>query len=130
MGKQLHHKEFFQEASGSLQTCTGLKSGIEAAVQAIRETFHKDDSEAALLVDAENITVPNILSISSESVPETFQVVLGRWFINYVSGRCNSKGNVTMPMYALGSRPLIDLLATEVQNAVPLMTQQHAVHLK
>ena len=43
-----------QQASGSLQTCCGIDSGIEAAVHAMRKVFEEDRSEAMLLVDASN----------------------------------------------------------------------------
>ena len=42
------------EASGTLQTCAGLQSGIEVAVHATSKTFQDVTSEALLLVDAEN----------------------------------------------------------------------------
>ena len=41
-------------AAGPLQTCSGLKGGIEAAIHAMRLTFEKENTEAVLLVDAEN----------------------------------------------------------------------------
>ena len=47
-------REDIIEAAGPLQTCAGLKSGIEASVHAMRKIFEKDDTEAVLLVDAEN----------------------------------------------------------------------------
>ena len=37
-----------------LQTCSGVSSGIEAAVHSMRSTFHEDECEAILLVDASN----------------------------------------------------------------------------
>jgi hypothetical protein len=43
-----------QEASGILQTCSGISSGIEAAIHAMRKTFNDDECEAMLLVDASN----------------------------------------------------------------------------
>ena len=42
------------DAAGPLQTCSGLKSGIEAAVHAMRKIFEREETEAILLVDAEN----------------------------------------------------------------------------
>ena len=41
-------------AAGPLQTCAGLKSGIEASIHAMRIIFECDETEALLLVDAEN----------------------------------------------------------------------------
>ena len=42
-----------QEVAGS-QLCAGQISGIEAAVHAVRSFFHKEETEALLLVDARN----------------------------------------------------------------------------
>ena len=47
-------KEDITTAAGPLQTCTGMKAGIEAAIHSMRQVFEGDDSEAVLLVDAEN----------------------------------------------------------------------------
>ena len=43
-----------QDAAGALQLCTGQISGIEAAVHSVRSLFEKDETEAVLLVDANN----------------------------------------------------------------------------
>ena len=42
------------DASGSIQVCTGHKSGSEAATHAMREIFEHDNSDAVLLMDASN----------------------------------------------------------------------------
>ena len=47
-------KEDITSAAGPLQTCTGIKAGIEAAIHAMRSIFHDEETEAVLLVDAEN----------------------------------------------------------------------------
>ena len=47
-------KEDITEAAGPLQTCTGIKAGIEAAIHAMRRVFEDANTEAILLVDAEN----------------------------------------------------------------------------
>ena len=47
-------KEDIIQAGGALQTCTGIESGIEAAVHAMADEFHKEETEAILLVDATN----------------------------------------------------------------------------
>ena len=41
-------------ASGSLQTCSGIEAGIEAAIHSMRTIFNEAESEAMLLVDATN----------------------------------------------------------------------------
>ena len=47
-------KPDIQETCGSLQECTGLKSGAEVAVHFIREQFKLDTTEAVIVVDASN----------------------------------------------------------------------------
>ena len=47
-------KEEIIAAAGPLKTCSGLKSGIEASIHAMRKAFDDDLTEAILLVDAEN----------------------------------------------------------------------------
>ena len=56
MGKVVVHsiKEDIITAAGPLQTCAGLKSGIEASIHAMRLIFEDDETEGVLLVDAEN----------------------------------------------------------------------------
>ena len=41
-------------AAGLLQTCTGIRAGIEAVIHAMRQIFEQDETEAILLVDADN----------------------------------------------------------------------------
>ena len=47
-------REDIVDAAGPLQTCCGLRGGIEAAIHAMRLTFEKETTEGLLLVDAEN----------------------------------------------------------------------------
>ena len=47
-------KSDVQNAAGTLQTCTGLKSGIEAAIHTANTVWHEDTTEAVLFVDADN----------------------------------------------------------------------------
>ena len=41
-------------AAGPLQTCAGQEAGIEAAVHAMRSIAEEDETEAVLLLDAQN----------------------------------------------------------------------------
>ena len=43
-----------RQAAGTLQTCAGVDSGIEAAIHAMARTFKEDWCEGILLVDADN----------------------------------------------------------------------------
>ena len=43
-----------QMAAGSLQTCSGTESGIEAAIHGMKAIFEDEDCEAVLLIDAKN----------------------------------------------------------------------------
>ena len=47
-------KNDIQEAAGPLQVATGLESGEEAAIHAMKEIFEDDNCEAVILVDASN----------------------------------------------------------------------------
>ena len=40
--------------TGPIRTCAGLKAGIEASIHAMREIYQNDETEAILLVNAEN----------------------------------------------------------------------------
>jgi len=47
-------KEDIITTEGPLHTCSGVKAGIESAIHAMRKVSEDDDTEAILLVDAEN----------------------------------------------------------------------------
>ena len=82
-------RDDIQAACGPLQTCTGIKSGSEAAIHAMRGEFSKDETEGMLLVDAENAfnamnrevalnnvksICPPFFSISAKYVPRAFKI--------------------------------------------------------
>ena len=46
-------KKDVQDAVGSLQVCESEKSGSEAAIHTIYDTYQQDETEAVLLVDAD-----------------------------------------------------------------------------
>ena len=56
MGKAINWtlKEDIQSAAGPLQVATGVESGAEAAIHAMREIFEANDCEAVILIDASN----------------------------------------------------------------------------
>ena len=47
-------KKDLKVATGSVQVCAGQEAGSEAAIQAIYEVYQQDETEAVLLVDADN----------------------------------------------------------------------------
>ncbi len=47
-------KNDIQLAAGTLQTCSGTDSGIEAATHAMKLLFEEEECEAVLLIDAKN----------------------------------------------------------------------------
>lgn len=56
IGKSITHllKSDIMESAGVTQLCAGQENGIEAAIHAIVQLFKEDDTDAVLLVDAEN----------------------------------------------------------------------------
>ena len=49
-----HLKPDVMEAAGPIQACSGLRSGCEAAIHAMRDVFSRPETECVLLVDATN----------------------------------------------------------------------------
>ena len=121
-------REDIINAAGPLQTCAGLKSGIEASIHAMRRIFDKDGTEALLLVDAENafnnLNRKAALHNIRELCPPFFRYLVNTYQIsakmiindqerceNILSEEGSTQGDVTaMGMYAIGTRPLIDIL--------------------
>ena len=122
-------KDDIIEAVGPLQTCSGLKGGIEAAIHAMRRTFESNNTEAMLLVDAENafnklnrkVALQNI----KQSCPPFYQYLSNTYqtpskliiqgnnsYETLFSEEGCTQGDVTsMGLYGLGIKPLIDVLA-------------------
>ena len=48
-------KPDIQSVTGSLQLCTGQIAGIEAAIHAMNDLFHSEDTEAIVFIDASNV---------------------------------------------------------------------------
>ena len=127
------------DAAGPLQTCAGLKSGIEASIHAMRKIFERDETEGLLLVDAENafnnlnrkVALHNIKELCpsfSRFLTNTYQVPT-KMIINdqvkvdsILSEEGSTQGCVAaMGMYAIAIRLLIDILS---QNTDPMLLQQ------
>ena len=121
-------KDDIMEAAGPLQTCAGLQSGIEASIHAMRIVFEKDETEAMLLVDAENafnnLNRKAALHNIKELCPPFYRYLSNTYRISakmivndnskietILSEEGSTQGDVTaMAMYAIGTRPLIDIL--------------------
>ena len=125
-------KKDITDAAGPLQTCTGVKAGIEAAIHAMREVFENDNTEAVLLVDAENAfnninreaALQNIKELCPpfhQYLSNTYQtaaklVIHGEDKYDTIYSRegC-TQGDVTaMAMYGIAVKPLIDKLSRAV----------------
>ena len=119
-------------AAGPLQTCTGIKAGIEAAIHAMRQIFEQDETEAILLVDAEN-TFNNLnrkaaLSNIKELCPPFYQylyntyqspaklVIPGddKYDVIHSEEGCTQGDVAAMAKYGIATKPLNDKLANSV----------------
>ena len=125
-------KDDITTAAGPLQTCTGVKAGIEAAIHAMRAIFQDEGTEAVLLVDAENAfnnlnrkaalhNIKELCPTFHRYLMNTYQkpaelIVPGkdRYEIIY-SEEGSTQGDVAaMAMYGIALKPLTDNLAAAV----------------
>ena len=123
-------RQDIQDTAGSMQLCAGQISGIEAAVHAVRTLFHREETEALLLVDASNA----FNSLNRQTALHNIQRLcpsLATALINtyrapselYVDGDVllsregTTQGDpLAMPMYALATIPLIRNLKDNVSD--------------
>ena len=120
-------------AAGPLQTCSGLKAGIEASIHSMREIFEDEETEAMLLVDAENAfnnlnrraALHNIKQLCPsfyQYLANTYQMPAKLLIVDQngdtddiLSDEGSTQGDVpAMAMYAIGTKPLLDKLMTAV----------------
>ena len=122
-------KDDIIEAVGPLQTCSGLKGGIEAAIHAMRRTYECNSTEGMLLVDAENafnflnrkVALQNIKQICPplyRYLSNTYQspaklVIQGDNKHEMITSEegCIQGDVPATGLYGLGIKPLIDNLA-------------------
>ena len=125
-------KTDIENAAGTLQSCSGVEGGIEAAVHAMQKTFNDDDCEAILLVDATNAfnalnrkaalhnikelcppfynflnncyQSPSKLYIIDSSDPDNSQFI-------YSKEGCTQGDPAAMAKYAIGTKPLLNSLS-------------------
>ena len=120
-----------QLAAGPLQVSSGLKSGAEAAIHAMRNIFEADSTDAVILVDASNafnrlnrgaalhniqyLCPPLALSlINTYRKPARLFIVGGE---EITSSEGTTQGDpLSMQFYALGTSPLIQLLKSKIPN--------------
>jgi hypothetical protein len=121
-------KEEIMEACGTLQTFSGVQSGIEAATHAMASKFENEESEAVLLVDAKNafnsMNRKNALRTVSKVCPEFYQYLHNTYQVptrQYISGskegqlimskEGSAQGDTAaMPMFGINTRPIIESL--------------------
>ena len=114
--------EDIQNACGSIQTCSGLQSGIDAAVHAMREVYDADWCEGVLLVDAENafnrLNRQTSLQTIRTLCPSLFRYLMNTYqsesnlYLEDGSTIMSSEGvtqgdNIAMAMYGISVRPLM-----------------------
>ncbi len=132
IGKCVSHvlKNDVQTACGTLQTCAGLESGIEAAVHAMKSTFQEDWCKVVMLVDADNafnrlnrkVALANIEKLcpplhtylyNSYNTPSSLYLKDGTSILSQEGA--TQGDNLAMAKYALGTRPLLNSLAEETE---------------
>ena len=117
-----------QEVAGSMQLCAGQPAGTEAVVHAMRESFHDDDIEAVLLVDATNAfnalnrqvalrnvgqLCPSLATTSVNLYRSSADLFIGNSVL--LSQEGTTQGDpLSMPLYALSTVPLIKRLPGSV----------------
>ncbi|XP_057316854.1 uncharacterized protein LOC130657880 [Hydractinia symbiolongicarpus] len=121
------------DAAGNLQLCAGQDSGCEAAVHAMKDIFEDEETDGVLLVDASNafnslnrrVLLHNLKIICPKLaiyVTNCYQTQ-ARLFVTdgleISSCEGTTQGDPTaMAIYALGIRPLLELLIIhEVKHA-------------
>ena len=127
-------KDDISKAAGPLQTCTGVKSGIEAAIHSMREIFEKDETEAVLLVDAENafnnlnrsaalknikVLCPPFHQYLQNTYQKPAQLIIqgDKEYEIILSEEGTTQGDVTaMGKYGLATKPLVDKLDSVIDN--------------
>ena len=118
-----------QLASGLLQTCSGIESGIEAAIHAMARTWENEECEAVLLIDAENAfnslnraaalhnvsrRCPQLSKYLQNSYRQPSKMHLGDGSFILSNEGCTQGDTQAMSMYAVSMRGLSDKLRAEV----------------
>jgi hypothetical protein len=114
-------KKEIQQTAGPLQTCTGIRSGAEAAVHYMREQYKLESSEAVILVDATNafnsvnraVLLHNIRVLCPEfsTIAINMYRAESRLFVcgkEIASREGTQQGdNLAMALFAMGTLPIL-----------------------
>ena len=131
-----------QMAAGSLQTCSGTESGIEAAIHGMKAVFEDEDCEAVLLIDAKNafnslnrkVALNNIRELCPSLhcfLQNCYQdstdlyIVDEKGQLEIIKGEDGStQGDpAAMAKYAISIRPLMDDITRNQDHVLPLAKQ-------
>ncbi len=115
------------QATGCLQTCSGMSGGIEASIHSMALAFSNQESEVVLLVDAENafnclnrkVALANIKSICPsyhKYLSNTYKTPSNLYVNNSAEVILSQEGTTqgdpdAMDMYGLSTKDFIDKLA-------------------
>lgn len=124
-------KNDIQVGGGCIQTCTGLRSGIEASIHAASEMWHDPSTEAILQVDAENafnrlnrkVALHNIREVCPpiHRFLQNHYQIAAKLMVSKSSSQnenifseegCTQGDPAAMAFYALGVKPLVDRLSS------------------
>ena len=111
-----------ERATGCLQLCGGQECGIEAAIHAMRSAYERNDVHGVIFADASNafnrlnreVCLRNVQRLCPELAPALINTYRSpaQLFVDgevILSGEGTTQGDpLAMPMYALGTLPLID----------------------
>ena len=126
-------REDILKSVGSLQVCAGHEAGCEAAVHAMQQIFHEQDTEAVLLIDASNafnsinrnvfLHNVNVICPAIAIYVKNCYTIPSRLFIiggcELISEEGTTQGDpIAMAVYAVAVIPLI-LMILEITNQLP-----------
>ena len=114
-------KDNVMTAAGPLQTCTGITAGIEA-IHAMRQVFEEEDTDAIILVDAENAfnnlnRCPSLYRYLHNTYQSPAKLVIpgkGKYDVIYSEEGCTQGDGCAMAKYGIVIRPLSDKLTDSV----------------
>ena len=127
-------KNDIQTAPGCLQTCTGLRSGIEAAIHATHKSWDHPSTQCLLQVDVDNAFNRLNRNVALHNIKEICPSLVTYLHNHYQSAAnlfvkddckqevflsdegCTQGDPSAMSFYALGVKPLVDILADSIDD--------------